>query len=443
MAPKIYGFVRPGFEAVREAFARNFDEGREGGATFCAVRRGETLVDIWAGEQAPGKPWRKDTIVNVWSTTKGAAALCCAICQDRGLLDYNEKVAKYWPEFAENGKGDITVAEALSHQAGLCGIRPSRFGPDGADFTIEDMYDWDKTCAQLVRQKPFFKPGESNGYHAFTHGFIAGELVRRVTGQTIGNFFRENVAEKLGLDFHIGTPESEHHRIALVVPDKGGNMGGDQSALEAAAFKADMSPEKREKLIAVISAFSNPSVASENGKSPVHSKAWRLAEMPSVNGHANAAACARMYCCLANGGELDGVRLLSASGVAASTRMNCHRKDLVLQHPVRWGMGFMLNDPLMGGQGPNSAAFGHGGAGGSMSFADPLHGLGCSYVMTHMSSVLNGDPRALRLFEALYGCLGQPFKYQRGKDGMPMQTFALQSSVNGNLSGGKPVKARL
>lgn len=440
---RIYGFVRPGFEAVRDAFVQNFLEGRERGASCSVIRHGETLVELWAGEQARGQPWRRDTLVNVFSTTKGAAALCCAILADRGLLDYNEKVSKYWPEFAAEGKGEVTVAEALSHQAGVTGIRHPDAGADGVAFTIEDLLDFDKTCAQVARQKPFWPPGSRNGYHALTYGNLAGELVRRISGETIGSFFRKNVAEPLGVDFYIGLPESEDHRVApMLNPDT--PSGGLTNSTDAATGIAAAKPEHRELLQAVRSSFTNPTLGSVDGVPVQNTTMWRRAEIPAANGHTNASALARMYCCLARGGELDSVRIISSGGVRAATRMNCFRKDLVLGFKVRWGMGFMLNDPLIGIQGPNLGAFGHSGAGGSVGFADPLHGLGFGYAMTQMTEGLNGDPRSLRLIEAVYGCLGQPMRYQRDKDGLPMQTLGLMSDVNGNLtSGGKPIAAKL
>jgi len=449
MAPvRIYGFVRPGLEAVRDAFAQNFAERREAGASCCVVRHGETLVDIWAGEQAPGQPWRRDTIVNVFSTTKGAAALCCAILADRGLLDYNEKLSSYWPEFGAEGKENVTVAEALSHQAGVCGIRHADAGDTGVHFSMEELFDQEKTAAQLARQKPFWVPGSKNGYHAVTYGNICAEIVRRISGETLGTFFRKNVAEPLGVDFHIGLPDTEDFRVAPMIPsDPSSNGGADPASQSQAAIKfikAAKTPEQREILQGLRSAFTNPILHDVDGIPVMNSAVWRRAELPAVNGHTNAAALARMYCCLARGGELDGVRLLTPGSVRAATRLNCFRKDLVLGFKVRWGMGFMLNDPLVGLQGPNLGSFGHAGMGGSMGFADPLHGLGFGYAMSRMSPHLNGDPRSLRLIESLYTCLGQPIRYPQDKDGMPMQSLELRSDVNGNLrSGGKPIPAKL
>lgn len=445
MAPPIHGFVRPGFEAVRDAFAQNFDEGLEDGASICVVgRKGETLLDIYAGQGVDGTPWRKDTIVNVFSTAKGITALCCAICADRGLLDYNEKVTKYWPEFGQKGKGNVTVAELLSHQAGVNGIRRPDAGPDGAKFLPEDIYNWDKVTAQLAQQKPYWDPGTMNGYHVLTFGFLAGELVRRVTGQGLGQFFRENVAEPLGVDFHIGLPESEDYRVLpiRIAPVAGAAVSADAGN---AAKNSSLSEEKRELLEAQRTAFSNPNVlAEQDGVATCNTKSWRRAEVPAANGHSNAAAVARIYCCLANGGELDGVRIISPGGIRAATKMALFRKDLIMGFKIRMSMGFLLNDPLIGLQGPNEGSFGHAGAGGSCGFADPLHGLGFGYAMNKMSDALNGDPRVLRLIEALYGCLGQPIRYQRDENtGLPRQSVRLESANNGNLGGGRPIPARL
>jgi CubicO group peptidase (beta-lactamase class C family) len=371
---QIEGFVAPGYERVRAAFAANFAAGREIGASFAVARDGELVVDLSGGfrDRARSKPWTRDTLVNVWSTTKGFAALCVALLVDQGKLSYEQTVASLWPEFAAGGKQALTVAQLLSHQGGLS-------GPVEA-ITLRDYADPAKIARLLAAQAPFFPPGES-GYHAITHGFLAGELVRRATGKTLGAFFREEVAAPLAVDAWIGLPASEDARAAeMVGPPEGANLPPPEHPAARAAL-------------------ANPALDPE----VPNQRWWRAAEIPAANGHASGAGLARIYGMLARGGEQEGRRFLSRETLAAATRERVHVRDHVLQIPMRWAAGFLLNDGVT--YGPNPNTFGHSGWGGSFGCADPDAKLGIGYAMNQMYANLQGDPRSLALIEAVYASL--------------------------------------
>ena len=373
-AEKISGFVAPGFERVREAFAANFEAGREVGASFAVVRDGAPVVDLWGGfrDRARTRPWTQDTLVNVWSTTKGLASLCVALLVERGKLSYEQPVASVWPEFAASGKGALTVAQLLSHQGGLSGVRET--------ITMRDYADHSKIAALLAAQAPFFPPGQS-GYHAITHGFLTGELVRRTTGRSLGALFAEEVARPLGADAWIGLPEAEDGRAAEVVPPEGGpNMP---------------LPEHPAARAALANPPLDPAVPNQRW--------WRACELPAANGHTNAQALARIYGMLARGGEQDGRRYLSRETLAQATRERVQGTDHVLQVPMQWAAGWMLNG--LGIYGPNEATFAHAGWGGAFGAADPDAKLGIGYAMNQMFPNLMGDPRSLTLLEATYACL--------------------------------------
>ena len=196
----VKGSIAPEFEAVETAFIQNFNDGLEVGASLNITIKGEQVVDLWAGHANPEKtqPWRRDTLVNVWSTTKGITSMAVAVLVDRGLLRYRDAVAQHWPDFAQVGKRDVTVGQLLSHQAGLCGLRQAT--------VVEDFYDWDKTCRRLAAMEPFWTPGDGSGYHAITFGYLAGELIRRIDGRTPGTFIKEELADIVDADFHVGLP---------------------------------------------------------------------------------------------------------------------------------------------------------------------------------------------------------------------------------------------
>jgi CubicO group peptidase (beta-lactamase class C family) len=366
------------FERVAKAFEANFEEELEVGASFAITLDGQIVVDVWGGfaDRTEERAWEEDTLVNVWSTTKGLTALCLAMLVDRGELAYDKKVAHYWPEFKANGKESITVETLLSHQAGLCGFREAN--------TAADYYDQDLMAQRLAAMKPWWEPGTANGYHAITFGFLAAELVRRITGTTLGKFFDHEVADEVGADIYIGLPADDDERVAeLIAP--------------TTPPAATTAPDENVEIIRA--ATGNPALDPEIPNDP----AWRRAEIPAANAHAGARGLAQVYGVLACGGESHGRFLLKQDILAEATRERCHRRDLVLGLPIRWSAGWALN--MAPTYGPNPEAFGHSGWGGSMAFADPTTRIGVGYTMNQMQANLVGDPRTLRLIEATYQCL--------------------------------------
>ena len=380
-AVEIHGTCAARFANVRDAFAANFAAGREVGASFAATLAGEPVVDLWAGDAdaARTRPWQRDTIVNVFSTTKAVTALCAHMLVDRGQLDLDAPVARYWPEFAAHGKGAITPRQLLSHTAGLAALR-ARLAP-------ESFFDWETMTTALAAETPRWEPGSANGYHALTYGYLVGELVRRIDGRTLGTFLRDEVARPLGADFHVGLPASEDHRVAEMIPP---------TAAEAAASGA--SPPAPDSLIAAV--MGNPPMRPEVANRPE----WRRAEIPAANGHGNARSVARIMAALAGGGVVDGVRLLSRGSIERAIEEQIYQQDLVLGFPIRWGVGFMLNSPTLP-LSPNPHTFGHGGWGGSLGFADLDAGASWAYVMNKMTPGTAGDNRAFPIIQAFYAAL--------------------------------------
>lgn len=387
---EIQGRTAAGFEGVRAVFAENFAKRGEVGAGVCVYLDGECVVDLVGGhaDQARTQPWRPDTLVNVYSTTKGMTALCAQRLVDAGRLDLDAPVAQYWPEFAAEGKGEIPVRWLLSHRAGLAAVREVL--PEPA------LYDWDAMCTALAAEPPWWSPGDGHGYHAVTFGWLVGEVVRRIDGRSLGTFFREEVATPLGADFHIGLADALHGRVA----EMSGFAPPDDSVQpeELAMLQAMMG--EPEGLTA--RAFANPpSMAAGPNVA-----AWRRAEIPGANGHATASGVARVYAALACGGRLGGVDVLSAEGIERCRDEQSLGDDRVLKLATRFGQGFMLSqDRALAAFGPNPRAFGHPGAGGSLGFADPEARLGFGYVMNKMGPHILLDPRAIALVDAAYAAL--------------------------------------
>lgn len=381
---QIHGTVSQGFEKVRDVFESNW-EGIEVGASYSVVYGGQKVVDLWGGWQDRDctRPWEDNTLVNVYSTTKGMGSLVVAMLADEGKLDYDAKVVDYWPEFGAEGKDEVTVAQLLSHQAGVCGVSEK--------LTVEDLYDWDKMVNLIAAQKPHWEPGTGAGYHAVNWGYLAGEIVKRITGKTLGTYFHEKVATPLKADFYIGLPDSEMARVSDMI---GPNHARIRPKPSGAA------PPEMPPLYAI--ALMNPSIRPYADAS---SEAWRKAEIAAANGQANARGIARVYGALANGGEIDGLRLISPEGIEAAIReeVGIDQIDLALGVPTRRGRGYILNAGGM--YGPNPDAFGHGGAGGSWGFADPKANIGIGYAMNQMQADPQAVPRSYRLMKATYGCL--------------------------------------
>ena len=369
MSVDVDGTCDPRFHKVQDAFVKNFTDNGDVGAAVAVTYRGEMVVDLWAGKitGARSGAWQRDTIVNVFSTTKGMTALCAHLLIDRGDLDVDAPVAQYWPEFAQAGKQHIPVRWLLSHRAGLSAIREP--------LPIEALYDWDRMCDALARSEPWWEPGTASGYHAFTFGYLVGEVIRRITGMSVGNFFRQEIAEPLGVDFFIGLPESEHHRVAdLIIPP-----GGARPTIPAGAHPS-------------VQRMHNPVL----GDREVNSARWRRAEIPAANGHGTARGLARVYGALANGGAIDGVRLVRPGAIDCMREPQPEGVDLFIGYAMggvafRWNLGFMPN--LMGVvYGPNPRAFGHTGHGGSVAMCDPEAQLSVAYVMNRMQVASPDNP---------------------------------------------------
>jgi CubicO group peptidase (beta-lactamase class C family) len=385
MQPTIHGHCEPRFAGVRDTFAEGFSSRNEIGSAVAVVLDGELVVDLWAGEAdlARTKPWQRDTIVNVYSSTKGMTALCAHQLVDRGLLDLDAPVTEYWPEFARGGKQRIPVRWLLSHRAGLPAVREL--------LPAESLYDWDAICAAFGAETPWWEPGTAHGYHAVSFGWLVGEVVRRITGRSLGTYFRKEIAEPLGLDMHIGLPDAEHHRVAEMSAIPTDQIDPDAMGLAQVIFSDPRS-------MAALAFVNPPSMALGPNNAE-----WRRAEIPGANGHGSARDLARVYGALARGGTLDGVRVLSPDGIARCAVEQSHGPDLVLQITTRFGLGFMLSQDRHDARfGTSPRAFGHPGAGGSVGFADPDRRIGFGYVMNRMGPHILLDPRAVALIDAVY-----------------------------------------
>ncbi|HYK30375.1 MAG TPA: serine hydrolase domain-containing protein [Streptosporangiaceae bacterium] len=376
---QIYGTCAAEFEPVREAFAANFDERDEIGASVAVVRDGEQVVNLWAGwaDPARARAWEQDTLTNVWSTTKAVTSLCAQMLIDRGELDPDAPVARYWPEFAQAGKGDMPVRWIMCHKSGLTGLTEAS--------AVDDYYDWEKITELLAVQTPLFPPGTTTGYQAITFGYLVGEVIRRITGQTCGQFAAAEVAGPVGADFHIGLPESELGRCSDLL---GVRPSDDEQAALAQAY-ANADP-------AALAALLNPALTGDEANAP----AWRLAEIPAANGHTTAAALATIFGAVADGSG----RYISERTLAVARAGEGRYTDLVLGFPLEFGLGYALSGPE-GHYGPNPAAFGHDGFGGSAVGCDPEAGVAYAYVMNRMGMNLADDPRKMAIVNAVYESL--------------------------------------
>lgn len=368
------GFCDERFSRVRDEFAKNFTERGDVGACFAATLEGEFVVDLWGGYQdsAASEPWKEDTIINVYSTTKTMTFLCALLLADRGALNFEAPVAEYWPEFAVNGKGNVRVRHLLSHSAGLPGFsRP---------LATDELYDWDLCCNDLAAQESWWEPGTQSGYHAITQGYLIGEVVRRITGKSLGTFFREEVAAPLEADFQIGLDPADFPRVAELI-----------EAVEPAPL-LEMDPASIPGRV-----FSG----MDSTVDAVNSSAWRQAEIPAANGHGNARSVVRAQTPMANGGGAFGVTLLSAAGCAVALEPQTDGVDLVLGLPIRFAMGYALPTEAIPIS-PNPNTLWWGGAGGSTIVVDTDQRLCFSYVMNQMDNYIVGDPRGMSLATAVY-----------------------------------------
>ena len=386
VAPEISGFCDTRFEALRDAFRGNFQRHDELGAALAVVLEGRLVVDLWGGfaDRAKTRPWRRDTLVDVFSVGKAMASICAMRLVEQGALDLDAPVASVWPEFAAAGKEAVTLRQLLSHRAGLPAIRQPM--PAGA------MLDWPRMTAALEATEPWWEPGARHGYHVNTYGFLVGEVVRRASGERIGRYFREEFAVPLQLDFYFGVGNVGDERIAEYV-----HLLETVDSMPLRWEGPDGAPLSAEQQEMILKAHNNPPGFSGNGM--VNRRDWREAEIPSTGAHGHARSVARFYGALAEG----GTPVLAPETLELWTRAESSGVDALLGRRSRFGLGIQLTQkerPL----GPNPHSYGHYGAGGALGFADPDARLGFGYLINRMQ-VGWQNPRNLALLEALYSCL--------------------------------------
>jgi CubicO group peptidase (beta-lactamase class C family) len=385
VALPLYGTVKPGFEPVRDAFAANLLTGCDVGAAAAVFIDGEPVVDLWGGyfDHTYTREWQRDTIVQLFSSTKTMSALCALLLADRGEIDVNAPVTKYWPEFGAAGKSNVLVRHILGHASGVAGWTEA--------MTLDDIYDIEKSCALLARQEPWWEPGRASGYHGFNFGHLVGEIIRRVTGQTLGKFFRKEIAEPLGVEYYIGTPAEKDSQVSLIMQGYPIQPGGN------ALFKR---------------ALLNPPARPFD----TWSLGWRRSEMGGLNGHGNAYAIAALQSLVANGGT-KGKTVLSDKGRLRVLEPQTTGVDLVLGIPMVWGMGYCLIPwitPADVAAAPPKVAerlgkrVGHwGGGGGSMSYVDLDARLSFGYTPNRWITGPHEHDRSMNVLRAVYGCLAR------------------------------------
>lgn len=383
----VHGECDPWFSRVREVFAELACREAAYGSAVCVIVEGRKVVDLFAGtaSRRQARPWRDETLVNVYSATKGVSAMCVHTLVDRGLLELSRPVARYWPEFAAHGKGEVTIAQLLSHQAGLAAV--------AEPLPAEARYDWPRMIAALERSSPEPPPGQGHAYHAQTFGFLLGELVRRVTGGTLGRYLREEIAGPRGIDFWIGLGPEHDDRVAHVTRPLGLKPPPGQPDLTRVFQEESGSLSAR--------AFGNPQ--PEPGA--VNTRAFRAAELPGSNGHGHARALAQLYAAAVSAW---GPPLLSPTALSACFEPLVDGEDLVLRLPTRFSAGFLCKSDAPGsefGHGSGPHTFGHPGMGGSLGCADPAAALGFGYVTNCASASIVIDTRPSVLLDACYACL--------------------------------------
>ena len=361
------------FSDVKELFDQLHASDREVGSSFAVYKDGNPVIDIWGGftDKDQKVVWERNTLANVWSTTKGVAAITLAYAVEKGLLDYEENVSTYWPEFGCNGKEDITVGMLLSHQAGICGSNATK---------AEDYYDQKLMSNELAQMTPIWEPGTASGYHSMTYGWLTSELIIRITGKTLGNYFREEIANPNEIDFHIGLPESEEFRVAEMIP-----------------FPKETNSSDNHPNDAQVASGRGPNLLKHQ-----NTRQWRESEIPSANGQGCASAIAKLYSLVVTDDE--SKKILKDSTIRTMTEERITNRDLVLDVVTRWGSGFIMNMHKVI-YGPEDMSFGHSGWGGSCGFGDPVNKIGISYVMNNMKNNFAADGRSLELINKTYECL--------------------------------------
>lgn len=391
---EICGDVAPGFEPVREEFERNFSERGELGAACCAYARGEKVVDLWGGsrDRNTGAPWEEDTLVLVFSTTKGVSALAVALAQSRGLIDYDETVAAYWPEFAHNGKGGVTVRQLLNHRAGLCAL--------DEPLNPEVLSDLDRVAGILARQRPAWEPGKRQGYHYLTLGLCENELLRRVDprGRSLGRFLREEIVAPLGEEFYVGLPpEVPASRVATIEAFHPLQMLLHVNTMPPGLVLGYLNPRSL-----TARTLGNPKLRSPGD---LDKPEYRRVELGAAGGIGTARAVAKAYGAFAAGGKDLGVRPETIAELSApAPPPPAGSRDEVLKTDTSYSLGFFKPSAAFR-FGTDEGAFGTPGAGGSFGFADPTAGVGFAYAPNRMGFHVWDDPRERALREALYACL--------------------------------------
>jgi len=385
----IGGSCAPEFDKVRAAFTQNFAERDEVGAAVAVWVEGELVVNLWGGwsDAARATPWRQNTLASVFSGSKGLTSTCVHLLADRGEIDLHAPVAAYWPEFGQSGKESITVATVMGHRSGVIGPRTR--------MTPREACDWDRVCEKLAEAEPWWEPGTAQGYHMVTFGFILGEVVRRVTGRTIGQFLRTEIAEPLGIDVHLGLPAHEHHRCAEMVNKP--HIRDVLAAGQAPGHPTSLSEHPMAGLSVALGFVPDDELGSDA------IDVWRSVEFPSTNAHVSALGMATFYNAMAQ------EKLLSRDQMElCRVSQGGYEVDVVLGPRVAdhgWGLGYMLNQRRVAG--PNPKIFGHGGSGGSFAFVDLEHRIGYSYVMNQFDATkANADPRSTALSDEVYTALG-------------------------------------
>lgn len=375
---EIHGTCQDAYEPMRDLLSGSIDAGTDVGASVAVIHDGAMVVDLWGGHTDEGRTtaWEADTITNVWSTTKTMTFLSALIAADRGELDFNRKVADYWPEFAAEGKGDIEVRHLMAHTSGVSGW--------AEPVTPDDICDWDKSTALLAAQSPWWEPGTASGYHALNQGHLVGEVLRRATGVSLGDFFRAEVAEPTGADFHIGLPAEHDARVSQVVPPPPAEMidGVDP---ESVAMKT----------------FINPMVDATMS----HTETWRRAQIGAANGHGNARSVATAQAAVTHGGSWNGAQLLKPETIDVIFDEQMSGVDLVLGSEVTFGMGYGLKMADWGFLPEGRLCF-WGGWGGSLIINDVDRNLTIAYMMNKMASALLGDERGANLVKAAFAGAG-------------------------------------
>ncbi len=376
---EVHGTCDARFEKMRDILSANIDSGADVGASAAVVLHGELVVDLWGGwvDEAHTAPWQSDTITNVWSSTKTQMTLCALMLVDRGELDLDAPVATYWPEFAQNGKEGVLVRNLMSHTSGVSGW--------DQPITVDDIYDWETSTSRLAAQAPWWEPGTMSGYHALNQGHLVGEVIRRITGKKLGEFFRDEVAGPLGIDFHIGLPESEFGRISNVIPPP-------PLAIDFTQLDPSM---------VVVKTFTGPAPGAEAS----WTKEWRQADIGAANGHGNARSLAIAQSAITNGGVINGTKLLSQDTIEQIFRVQSDGPDLVLMMPVKFGIGYGLpNETYPFLQDRRICLW--GGWGGSVIINDVDNGMTITYVMNRMADGLLGDVRGQSLAVAAFEAIG-------------------------------------